>query len=205
MVSDNCCSILSTTFLNEGLLKWSASQQDLIMWYLQGSTVFVFSVHIAFWSQLHRVNNIHMKPEQTHSCFPPDSHFTGCKLWSIKSVSFFYQFVELSVHRHTRVGTVSCNQSREVTVSAAETTQNEAQTHTVWMVYSTYLGRRFPIVKYHRTTHHSQMYTHSQRCFLETSTSRADEPEKKHMESQMNEMSSVLFPPKFGSNYRTHL
>lgn len=34
VASDSCCSILSTTFLKGGLLKGSASQQDLIIWYL---------------------------------------------------------------------------------------------------------------------------------------------------------------------------
>lgn len=37
MASDSCCSILSTTFLKGGLLKGSASQQDLIIWYLHSS------------------------------------------------------------------------------------------------------------------------------------------------------------------------
>lgn len=34
VVSDSCCSILSTTFLKGGRFKGSASQQDLIIWYL---------------------------------------------------------------------------------------------------------------------------------------------------------------------------
>lgn len=37
VASDSCCSILSTTFLKGGLLKGSASQQDLIIWYLHSS------------------------------------------------------------------------------------------------------------------------------------------------------------------------
>lgn len=37
VVSDSCCSILSTTFLKGGLLKGSASQQDRMIWYLNSS------------------------------------------------------------------------------------------------------------------------------------------------------------------------
>lgn len=44
VVSDNCCSILSTTFLKGGLLKGSASQQDLIIWYLHNNKQKHFSL-----------------------------------------------------------------------------------------------------------------------------------------------------------------
>ena len=39
--------------------------------------------------------------------FYNNSHFTGCKLWSIHPLSFFYQFVELGIHRLARIRTVS--------------------------------------------------------------------------------------------------
>lgn len=59
-----------------------------------------------------------------------NSHFTGCKLWSIHSVSFFYQFVELGVHRHTRIRTVSYIQRGDsVTLCSSEHTQPVRKTH----------------------------------------------------------------------------
>lgn len=43
----------------------------------------------------------------------------------------------------------------------------------------TYPARRFPKARCHMTTRHSRMYTHTQRCFLETSISLADGPERR--------------------------
>lgn len=183
VVSDSCCSILSTTFLKGGLLKGSASQQDLIIWYLCNSIgkhkdlffyrfIYPFSFFVCAccfpfsvppWtcnmSSLGMLVKSQMQQNEsrlpftfnpsllwsfcahthftstllTHSIlhFKCNSHFTGCELWSIHFVSFFYQFVELGVHRHTRIGTISyIQQGDSVTLAPLKNAQVARQTHT---------------------------------------------------------------------------
>ena len=67
-----------------------------------------------------------------------NSHFTGCKLWSLHPVSFFYEFVELGIHRHTGIRTVSYIQHRDsVTLHKSENTHTHTQpdkyTHSRWI------------------------------------------------------------------------
>lgn len=119
VVSDSCCSIRSTTFLKGGLLKGSASQQDLIIWYLHTKTPSFYMTCFLFMCMMlderklpFRFHCFYAAINTTLSTqsilhFKGNSHFTGCKLWRIHFVSFFYQFVELGVHRHARIGTIS--------------------------------------------------------------------------------------------------
>lgn len=59
VASDSCCSILSTIFLKGGLLKGSASQQDLMIWYLhisiQKHQQLIYSHYILFSSRVRTV------------------------------------------------------------------------------------------------------------------------------------------------------
>lgn len=121
----------------------------------------------------------------THSCFTSsilthriidflcNSHFTGRKFRSIHSIAFFNQFVEFGVHRHAGIGTISCIGWRD-TVTKLKC-QRLPDVQAIAGGY-TYLARRFPRAKCHRTKHHSQMCTHTQRYFQATSIWLADGP-----------------------------
>lgn len=120
-----------------------------------------------------------------HSCFTStilthsrldfmcNSHFTGCEFWSIHSISFFYQFVEFGVHRHAGIGTISCIRWRATVTDLKYRRQSAILNNTE---HVTYLVRRVPTAKCHRTKHRSQMCTHTQRYFQGTSIWPVDEP-----------------------------
>lgn len=108
-----------------------------------------------------------------------DSHFTGCKLRRVHSVSFFYQFVEFGIHRHTSIWTVSCIRGRDSVTLNIFCKHTDSYTNIHTAEKSAYLVRRFPKAKCRRTTRHSQRCTRTQRYFQETSTSLEDGPEEK--------------------------
>lgn len=121
----------------------------------------------------------------SHSCFTStiinhsrldftcNSHFTGRKFGSIHPVAFFYQFVEFGIYRHAGIGTISCIGRRD-TVRGLKSTRPSDIERIAECV--TYLARRSPIAKCHRTKHRSQKCIHTQRCFQATSIWLADGP-----------------------------
>lgn len=121
----------------------------------------------------------------THSCFTStvlthnildftcNSHFTGRKFRRIHPIAFFNQFVEFGVHRHAGIGTISCIGWRDTVTDLKWQRPSDIQMIAECV---TYLARRFPIAKCHRTKHRFQMCTHTQRYFQVTSIWLADGP-----------------------------
>lgn len=125
-----------------------------------------------------------------------NSHVTGCKIWTVHSVSFFYQFVELGIHRHTRIRTVSYVQQKYwVTLCNSKEPQLVSHIHAKYSTVNreTYPVKKSPKARCRRTTRHSQMCTHTQRYFRGTSTSRADEPKTTFTEMTDSYKTSHLF------------
>lgn len=173
VVSDSCCSICSTTFLKGGLLKGSASQQDLMIWYLHSSSSKRRTQRAS--GGCSSVSTPPSHPSHLKLTFrwvqTPGHPFCipllpVCRTWRPQA----YQDRDCFLHSAGRLRCIS---------TSDKGARSRANMNKHRVEFWTYRVRRFPTAKCRRTTRRSQMCTRIRRCFLETSTWPAGEPERR--------------------------